>query len=166
MLDQFTAIDGKTYGIEKKLDAKRQGHVFQSLLPVIKPALFMTGNKKLRELVLAMRDSADGGPSKVSWDDVLNMMPDLDEASSPVVEAFSRLPFQTVDAVTDICLSTVVVQQAGATGWSRLMTPSGQLMYEEMDFDVMMQLVWRVLVINLRNFSLFRRLQSAAAVLK
>lgn len=74
-----------------------------------------------------------------------------ENALPAMAEQIAGMPDADVDYVVQACLR-VVQRENDKGGWSAVMTPSGQLMFEEIDMMVMLQLVGAVVKENLGGF--------------
>lgn len=59
-----------------------------------------------------------------------------------------NVPSSDVDRATMICLSAVTRQQPGGVGWAPVSSSASGMMFEDIDLDAMLELVWKVLEVN------------------
>jgi hypothetical protein len=73
------------------------------------------------------------------------------KALGPGAQALSDMSREDSEEVIKLCLKTC--QRDNEHGsWARVMTDSGQLMFEDIDVMTMLQLAWAVIEENLGNF--------------
>jgi hypothetical protein len=77
--------------------------------------------------------------------------PELWSALGPVADALAKMTDADTEYVLKLCLGVCQRQQDGGL-WSRVVGPSGQTMFDDIDLGVMMQLVFAVVQENLSGF--------------
>lgn len=74
-------------------------------------------------------------------------------AVQPFAEALGEMSDDNVNYIIRSCLGVVQRSVAGGNGWGAIQTPSGTLMYSDMDWLEMIQIVQKVLEDNLASFT-------------
>ena len=128
-------INGNTYEIGR-LNARKQFHCARRIAPLSRALADVWP-----DLQRLSSPDADADES-----DVLRLLPSLGEA-------LASLPEKDVDAVLDDCLSVTRRKNAGGTGFSPVLSSSGELMFQDMGLAELTQIVWRVLGESLGNFT-------------
>lgn len=117
---------------DQLLLAKAALPIYQDVIPIITKVL---GN---RELMVAMRA---GTPPK---DLVLELM-------DVVFMGMRRMSEDDLLTLTQRSLRCVEIQQ-GQGGWSQVMLPDGQLMFNTITLPNILQLIWNAVEVNLGTF--------------
>lgn len=132
-------IGGQTFSVRKlpaypdqMLLTKAVMPIWQDLMPVIgrvisDPELFAQckAGKPPKEILLEVLDRGFTAIQKMSDDEMM--------------------------ALTQRSLVSVQIQQ-GTAGWSDIMLPNGQLMFANLELAAILQLVWKVVEVNLGGF--------------
>lgn len=128
------------------LNAMQQFHVMRRLYSVSSGA--MEGFNKLQEKGgSAMLEKHLSGTKDA--DDV-NIL----EVIQPLLRAVGQMRDEDVEYVFNQCLSVVERQMPGATGWARVQSSPGQLMFDDIQMPQMLALTWHVLRVNVSGFFL------------
>ena len=73
-------------------------------------------------------------------------------ALAPVADALSNMPDDHVSYVLKLCLGKCQRLDEHTQTWARITTPSGEIIYQDIDVSVMMQLVVSIIQENLGSF--------------
>lgn len=129
-------INGQSYRTGK-LNAFKQGHIAKRMLPIM----------------AAMGDVAvslfKGGGTEAQLETALSDK-SLASVFEPLSHALARLSDEDQDAIFKLCLAVTARKTAG--GFSPVVTPNGDLLFEDMDLQVVLKLVSIVVKENLSNF--------------
>lgn len=128
---EFTVGEQK-YRTDRKIDVFKQQNIVRRLAP----------------LVAALVDASAGSPVEIAAGAaaaVLGNLQSLAQAVSEMKDADSDYVFKT-------CLAVVSRRLPNDTGWAKLTSPAGDLMYEDVDLLALYQITWRVLEENLAGF--------------
>ena len=128
-------VNNNAYAIGK-LEALKQFHLMRRLAPVL--ATVGLDIAKLKKL-----DSGLGG----AGDAETNFL----ELLAPVVEVVGKMSDEDSNYIIFTCLS-VVSRQAPTGGFSPVITPQNQLMFQDLDMLTMLRLAAEVVRENLRGF--------------
>lgn len=119
-----------------KVDAMRQFHIVRRMGPL------------LADLIPAMQKAARVSKNKEVSDD--QKFDDLAELAAPFMTGISKLSDDDANKIIYGLLSSVeMLQESG--NWARVATDSG-LMFQNIEFPVMMQAAAKALMYNLGNF--------------
>jgi hypothetical protein len=126
------------------LSAMQQFHVMRRLYAV--SAAMMEGFNRLQEKggAAALESHLAG---EVDAKDV-NIL----EVIQPLLRAVGQMRDEDAEYVFGTCLAVVERQMPGATGWARIQTSPGQLMFDDIQMPQMMALTWHVLRVNVSGF--------------
>lgn len=127
-------IAGQAYRADK-LNAFQQLHVARRIAPVMGAAI-------TPELIASFK-SAASEPEGTAALDGLSLF-------EPLAKAFGAMSDADVEFITKTCLGAVSRQQG--PGWQRVMTASGQLMFQDLELPAMLQITWKVIEDNLKGF--------------
>jgi hypothetical protein len=134
MVDSFE-VEGHTYSLAGRLDARRQFHVVRRLGPIAGALADVVKNfGQFRDFKSAIETASV-------------------RAIEPVLVEIARMPEDDVDYVLGACLSVVRRQVPGGQGWAPVLAQDGRsMMFVDLNMAAMLQLVWRVLEENLAGF--------------
>lgn len=137
-------INGVWYRTNQKLDAFKQFHLFRKLMPLFSGMGESQAVRMVREAGLGDNDAVTMA------------------AFGPVAQAISDMSQSDSEFIVKTCLA--VCQRKNPTGqWVRLATPQGDLMFEDIDLQVMLQLAFAVIQENLAPFFPGRALNGSGA---
>jgi hypothetical protein len=128
---EFT-IGSTVYRTDRPLDAFQQDKVLRRISPVFAALVGSMNTSSLDQI-------ADAGNALLG-----NI--------GPLAEALSQIKDADSDYVLKTCLGVVSRQATGAATWSKLTTPSGDLMFQDIGLLDVYQIVFRVLQENLAGF--------------
>lgn len=133
-------IGEHTYEIGR-LSAKKQFHVSRKLLPISRAF-----GEVWSDVVIFIGE--DGEEREENTEAIFRVVGQLSEA-------FAALPDKDVDMVIDTCLAVARRQNAGGVGFSPVLSssPTGELMFQDMDMPEMLLIVWHTLKENMGNFT-------------
>lgn len=127
-------LDGVWYRTGK-LDAFKQFHLFRKLMP-----LFSGMGETAAAQVARAAQAAGASEELVRWSSL-----------GPVAQAVAEMSQQDSEFIIKTCLA--VCQRKNPVGqWVRLTTNSGELMFEDIDLQVMLSLSFTVIQDNLAPF--------------
>jgi hypothetical protein len=112
---------------KSKLNAFEQFHCLRRIGPII------------GALTKALNDEGAGGDNR------------LQVVVGPVLAALSTIADADLNFVITTCLKHVARQQPGGT-WAPVMAGAGNLMFDDIDMQAMLQIVWNVLEEDLASF--------------
>lgn len=127
-MTEFT-VGEHAYRTDRKLDVFKQASIVRRIAPLFAGLAGSMGATAPSDVGAALLD---------------NM--------TPIAEALAQMKDEDSDYLIKTCLSVVVRQMAGGTGWSRMLSTTGDLMFEDVDLIEVMQIVWRVLEESLAGF--------------
>jgi hypothetical protein len=134
---------GGTWYRTGKLDAFKQFHLFRKLMPLF------SGMGE----TAAVRIAREAGANN----EVLNWA-----GLGPIAQAVAEMSQADSEFIIKTCLT--VCQRKNPTGqWVRVTTPQGDLMFEDIDLQVMLQLSFSVIQDNLAPFFPGRSLNGSGA---
>lgn len=141
-------INGVSYQTSK-MDVFIQWGVARRLAPVIAGILTPDVLKQSMALVPKTIDGQTGNPV-IEMDKVLGLFSGV---FNPFIEALAKMPDADNQYVIDNCLACVQREQKSG-GWATV-KPIGNslMMFNDIDLLVMMQLVFRVILDSVGNFS-------------
>lgn len=118
-----------------KLDAFKQFHLFRKLMP-----LFSGMGETAASQVAQAAQAAGASDDVIRWSSL-----------GPIAQAVAEMTQQDSEYIIKTCLA--VCQRKNPVGqWTRLTTPQGDLMFEDIDLQVMLQLAFAVIQDNLAPF--------------
>jgi hypothetical protein len=128
-------INGNEYRTNK-LDAVKQFHVARRIAPVLTTSV---------DLIQIFE--------KIDLANIENVEPEeIMKAISPLVSAIGALPDEDAEYIINTCLR--ITQRKGPTGqWGPVMAQhGGGLMFDDIEMEHMLQIVWAVVQDNLARF--------------
>jgi hypothetical protein len=129
-----------------KLDAFKQFHLFRKLMP-----LFSGMGETAAVRVARAAGAVGASDGVVGW-----------ASFGPVAQAIADMTQTDSEFIIKTCLA--VCQRKNPTGqWVRLTTPQGDLMFEDIDLEVMLSLSFAVIQENLAPFFPGRSLNGSGA---
>jgi hypothetical protein len=111
-----------------RMNARQQFHVSRRLAPIFSGLADAIGD--------------DGAPTDLN----------------AIATAISSLPDADCDYVLNACMGVTHRQVGGGAAWGSIMTPTGAILFDDIDMIVMVHIAWEVLRDNLGGF--FRALPS------
>ena len=141
-MSEFEVAD-QTYRAEQ-MSAFKQFHLNRRLLPLIPP---------LAPLFLGIAESAkkDGVGLAEKFKDIGELVKLL-ESAKPFAEALASLPDESAEYIIDICMSSVI--RKDSKGWSKVWNSTSNMpMFAELhDIGILLQVVVKVIILNLGPF--------------
>jgi hypothetical protein len=129
-----------------KLDAFKQFHLFRKLMPLFSGL----GETAATNIAAAAADA--GAPEAITrW-----------SALGPISHAIAEMSQQDSEFIIKTCLAACT-RKNPVGQWVRLTTPAGELMFEDIDLQVMLQLSFAVIQDNLAPFFPGRPLNGSGA---
>lgn len=104
-------------------------------------------SRRMAPFILALGKGAGSASSIKEGGDTLSSMV---QVFGPISQLLSEMPDDQVDYILTTCLS-VVTRETG-NGWARVQASNGELMFQELGMDDLIQLTMAVLKENLGNF--------------
>lgn len=128
---EFT-VGSATYRTDRKLTVFQQHDVVRRIAP----------------LFAGLAGSMSSSPQQAAADIGAALFANM----GPLTDALASMSDSSSDYVLKTCLSVVSRQHSGGTGWARLTTSTGDMMFEDIDLLALYQIVWKVLEENLAGF--------------
>lgn len=125
------------------LNAMQQFHVMRRLYAV--SSAMGEGFSKLQEKggAAALESQLSGETSRTV---------DILEIVQPLLRAVGQMRDEDAEYVFGTCLAVVERQMPGATGWARVQSSPGQMMFDDIAMPQMLALTWHVLRVNVSGF--------------
>jgi hypothetical protein len=128
-------VSGKAY-IIGKMDVFTQFDVARKMAPVVARSVPMLA--LIRDVVAR----------NASVTDLIDQV----SAAMPMLDAIAGMSSQDSAFILASCLKTVSRSLTGGNGFVAIINPGGGLQFEDISLPDMMQLVWKVLEVNLMGF--------------
>jgi hypothetical protein len=136
-MDRTETLNGHKYVIGR-LDAFEQLHVARRLAPMLSSLLAAFASAPA---ILSAK--ADGD------EDAFNLQV-LELATGPLADSFAKMPQADVDYVVQACLA--VCQRKQESGHAKVYARGGGMLFQDMQLDTLLGLVWFVIQENLSSF--------------
>ncbi|TXH35305.1 MAG: hypothetical protein E6Q98_16060 [Rhodospirillaceae bacterium] len=128
-------VAGHAYRVGK-LDARAQFHVARRIMPVFADSAPM---------IISLVRAAKSGQKPDIEDLIKNL--------TPLADALKNMTDEDADFVVNRCLSVVSRKmEIGSQGWGPVIAPNFALMYDDIAWPDLLQLVWLALKDNVLNF--------------
>lgn len=128
-------LSGRQYKL-RKIDAFQQFHIVRRIAPILSELLPAIG--EIQKVSKTAKSETE------NFDQIAKIL-------SPIMLGFSKLSDSEADKVLFGLLSSVEVQIAGTSGWTRVATPSS-LMVQDMELSQMLNVAGRAFMFNLSGF--------------